>query len=1476
VDCEIYLWNYDPKAANQDFVSISVPNKIIAAALTTRPDSARGNSFWLVLSTESSVVLYNLNRTVSGDDDTLQIQESATCDLDESGVKMLSLVTTPKSRIFMGGQDGIVYEMIPTAADRQKSQGGAKCRKVKQQGWCRQALSYLPAFVQGEKEAIIDLAFAPDENESCEGFLYALVRTVPVRQAVAEKDSVRVFKVNPRDNQSFGPESMLYLTTSLVCVGDNEGSKSWGIDASEKAKSLSVVRHGVPHTVSSRVGKASSYLVLTTDKGRRVFFNAIGQLRESGGVVVKTLQGRRGDVIAAHCDQGLTIMALEDRLELFKENTYHEYQRCQQKKNRNTKGGSGVEEMQLTIPLGEKCKESIEIAAVDYEVLPGSAESRPYGRGFDPASIKWSHAELSNQERRPRRFVVMTDKVTFMIDDPRYPKQMLLAFQRWPTEFTSASAAGEGSLAICMLKEIRGFKLSAFALSKMIQERIAACLGVLCSPDVGAGDSVTVGISRHLKDLIELGLEKPMQPQTNTVSFARGKAAMSLTSDGMCLYFNRVLGPLWSLPLAWKPGSGVFPDIDPATFRPANTMKDGLAVESLWDASDSGPFTLIRAKLEKLSEQLGQVIARGASHYPGGGGGGGGAAGSAQANRVAAASPVLRRGLHAHPRYIADVRKQVTNNGNGQATLPQWNQYFNPQDVCHLYNQEIEEFRGLQQIVRITVEVLALWQELSAVGSVIAEEKNVQEFWLEHTFAEIVHLCLDNFDLVNPQLHIENFGLDMLRETISKVEKTTKRLYPDDVADLRERLEASCTYIFDDIFKKRQEAGEALAEAKKPGKNFDEAAKLYKDLFKVCAEKLSEKEFCRYFNVPAGGGGGGGAAAAPAPAEEYSIMAVAGSFMAGGSSDAAAYEHMVDVVLDAAEQLQKRRPNASSALPPINADLVAAACDTCYTCIHTALKKAGADNEKKNKIIDRVLSRQQDQRGHFEIFKHVIAVDRSYFKADNTDRHLADWVTYVQDNPNLVPFLETLADVDRKSARKKIFKDLPGAKTLDLFDDGSKGGGEVKCGYYKSMELLEGVYTTRDNGARAALMNVRMAFVTFEQFGGGASYLEKCIEHLGIASQFITNNGVHGLSANEKREIEYHRQQLNYRVLQQHGYRALKERVEKLGSRNYMSCDGDVPYSETPLGTDSKGNAFTLDTFLKVLKEEIYGPQWGGNEMLEYEGYAMADMVRLFTNPVLGQHGAEEVRLWLPGSLIKAVSVLAGKLPKEFDIDYASTIRDVLNDRLWANGATPKDAQSQELDATPAQFTAVMDEAYDQPDELSKQLSLQRVLKDYFANHSSAEPLGEIVLQLETQAFESEYQLELVAPKNSKCSQSKVIKMLRGADCSFLELYRAYMNCFQNPIYDDHVEKRNIRWLVSITVLLFNWFYDVEGAAAAQGTRSQDLRDFMAAIANDKDDLQYRLDAVDLQHQDASYSQQRTTCIKWLDGMKNFVDNVYA
>ena len=84
----------DPKAANQDFVSISVPNKIIAAALTTRPDSARGNSFWLVLSTESSVVLYNLNRTVSGDDDTLQIQESATCDLDESGVKMLSLVTT--------------------------------------------------------------------------------------------------------------------------------------------------------------------------------------------------------------------------------------------------------------------------------------------------------------------------------------------------------------------------------------------------------------------------------------------------------------------------------------------------------------------------------------------------------------------------------------------------------------------------------------------------------------------------------------------------------------------------------------------------------------------------------------------------------------------------------------------------------------------------------------------------------------------------------------------------------------------------------------------------------------------------------------------------------------------------------------------------------------------------------------------------------------------------------------------------------------------------------------------------------------------------------------------------------------------------------------------------------------------------------------------------------------------------------------
>ena len=114
----------------------------------------------------------------------------------------------------MGGQDGIVYEMIPTAADRQKSQGGAKCRKVKQQGWCRQALSYLPAFVQGEKEAIIDLAFAPDENESCEGFLYALVRTVPVRQAVAEKDSVRVFKVNPRDNQSFGPESMLYVLSN--------------------------------------------------------------------------------------------------------------------------------------------------------------------------------------------------------------------------------------------------------------------------------------------------------------------------------------------------------------------------------------------------------------------------------------------------------------------------------------------------------------------------------------------------------------------------------------------------------------------------------------------------------------------------------------------------------------------------------------------------------------------------------------------------------------------------------------------------------------------------------------------------------------------------------------------------------------------------------------------------------------------------------------------------------------------------------------------------------------------------------------------------------------------------------------------------------------------------------------------------------------------------------------------------------------
>ena len=831
-------------------VSISVPTKmgtkIIAAVLTTRTDTDRGISFWLVLSTDLTVMLYNLKRTESGGDDKLEIEQGDSCDLGEEGIKMYSLVATPKGRIFMGGSDGVVYEMRHAnqgAPGKVKSQRGAKCRKVKQQGWCAKAYSYMPAALQGEKEAIVDLAYIPDESPAAsgvvgaggaatggglEGYLYALVRTVPV-QAVPERDLIRAFKVKSTDEGSFGPDSMLYMNSSLNRFFDAPSEPHWGIDPKEKAKSLSVVRRGV----QARHSKATSYLVVTTTKGRRIFFNSSTSSHPQKVVPQRVPQP--GTVIAAHCDQGLTLMAStpptgrDTELLLLKEDTYHEFQKYRASSARGTqkKWKDGVEEMVLHIPLGEKCTSPVEIAAVDCEVLPGAQV--PSG-GYDPALIAWGHAELSNQERPERKYVVMTDTHTFIITDPRYPRQMQLAFQKH-AEF--------GTLAVQMFGELTE-KNPRSDLSHLIRERIAACLGILCSPQnvgrIATGGSCAVSARRHLKDLVEIGLRQ-MTPVVNmTPAFANTGVTFTSTkrttsaSDGMCLYFKRVLGPLWQLPFAWKKDTGIFPDVDPVSFVAALQHSTDPVVSSLWDTYKNGAFDEIIHKLELLSKQLEEVIQIGRGSYGGGGGGaaqGGGAARAA----VVEASPVLRMGMHAHPRYAQHARQQARQHpgaavGAFVGTLhPGWKGYFNPNDVCHLYQQEIGEFRGLHHVVKITNEVLSLWQIMhsSETGKFVLEDlqSGVQEFWLKSEgIKAIVSECVSNFDLETPHLHISNKGLDMLRKTIEGVEKVTQKLAKDDpqkaaddVEELRKQLETRCPYIFDNIFSMRKKAEKALEDA---------------------------------------------------------------------------------------------------------------------------------------------------------------------------------------------------------------------------------------------------------------------------------------------------------------------------------------------------------------------------------------------------------------------------------------------------------------------------------------------------------------------------------------------------------------------------------------------------------------------------------------------------------------------------------------
>lgn len=138
VDNSLFLWRYD--TWNDVPIEYCEEEQAIVSVglCTPRPGVfVEAIRYLLVICTASEIVL--LGVCCNDETDTLMLQQLPMYSVPSDNVSMTSVKCTSNGRIFLGGGDGNLYEVVYTASD---SWRGKRCRKVCHTGGLRQLLPY--------------------------------------------------------------------------------------------------------------------------------------------------------------------------------------------------------------------------------------------------------------------------------------------------------------------------------------------------------------------------------------------------------------------------------------------------------------------------------------------------------------------------------------------------------------------------------------------------------------------------------------------------------------------------------------------------------------------------------------------------------------------------------------------------------------------------------------------------------------------------------------------------------------------------------------------------------------------------------------------------------------------------------------------------------------------------------------------------------------------------------------------------------------------------------------------------------------------------------------------------------------------------------------------------------------------------------------------------------------------------------------
>eukprot|EP00039_Didymoeca_costata_P001623 m.53880 g.53880 ORF g.53880 m.53880 type:complete len:1360 (-) comp10885_c0_seq2:24-4103(-) len=534
VDAVIYIWNFEDGG---DFCIIDPPSQptvadpqqqwlytITDATLLSKPN---GREYTLVVATAVKIYMY----AVVLDDGKLQIAPGGVHGMEVStdDTLMLSLVGTPGGRVFMGGDDGHLYELQYQNSSRLFGiWGRSKCSKINHTNTMTRLWTSMSSFFGRDAECMQHLAYYEDAGSVGNGMLYALV------SQESAGTFIKVFKV-------------LESSVEEVCVTKNH---AW---VSDPIVSISAV----PKSCKGN-GVKSVALVAVTKKGTRYFYRHGNSMRDSSDTLVQFAQRPAFTNNLSNCfslsAKGLMLMALPgENGDVLHVTRFNYIDHAKEKYSRDSKSKSPLEQV-LKFPLNGN------VVAMEAK--------------YDE-TIYQSHNALANQQKPADKYIIMTDNGVFVYMNYRTKEELILHLEKENMFVISSFFGAQESVSEATRREAVAALLSIIcgrSTSKVVRERALRAL--------------------RENDIKPQFPKTPEVQHWGIATAVVESEVLSPKYEGMCQYLNRVLGQLWWLPLVRVATNHTYPTTERSGQKFIERNKECLRgnpkveLVSLWEAEE--------------------------------------------------------------------------------------------------------------------------------------------------------------------------------------------------------------------------------------------------------------------------------------------------------------------------------------------------------------------------------------------------------------------------------------------------------------------------------------------------------------------------------------------------------------------------------------------------------------------------------------------------------------------------------------------------------------------------------------------------------------------------------------------------------------------------------------------------------------------------------------------------------------------------